>query len=68
MAADGIGVMPVVERDSAGVLRGMVSQFDLLRARERQLEEERHREQVLRIRAVPALGRLRRRGDEPAVP
>jgi CBS domain-containing protein len=68
MAARSVGVMPVVERDSPGTLRGMVSQFDLLRARERQLEEERHREQVLRVRAVPALSRLRRRGEEQVSP
>jgi H+/Cl- antiporter ClcA/predicted transcriptional regulator len=60
MAARSVGVMPVVERESPSTLRGIVSQFDLLRARERLLEEERHREQVLRVRAVPVLGRLRR--------
>jgi H+/Cl- antiporter ClcA/CBS domain-containing protein len=59
MAATRVGVMPVVDRDAPSLLRGMVSQFDLLRARERLLEEERHREQVLRPRAVTALARLR---------
>ena len=68
MAARSVGVMPVVERAEPGTLRGIVSQFDLLRARERQLEEERHREQVLRVRAVPALSRLRRRGEESLAP
>jgi CBS domain-containing protein len=60
MAATRIGVLPVVEREAPSQLRGVVSQFDLLRARERHLEEERHREQVLRVGGVAALGRLRR--------
>ena len=53
MAARGVGVMPVVSHDAPGQLVGVVSQFDLLRARERLLQEERHRERVLRVRMVP---------------
>jgi len=34
-------------------LRGIVTQFDLLRARERTLQEERHRERVLSLRVLP---------------
>jgi len=60
MAATQIGVMPVVERDDPSTLRGTVSQFDLLRARERHLEEERHRERVLRVIAWRRDGRTPR--------
>jgi len=56
MAGRGVGVMPVVDRDVPDRLRGVVSQFDLLRARERLLQEERHRERVLRVRRLPAGG------------
>jgi H+/Cl- antiporter ClcA/CBS domain-containing protein len=49
--ADGrLGVLPVVEREHPERLRGLITQFDLLRARGRMLEEERHREQVLDLR------------------
>jgi CBS domain-containing protein len=49
--ADGkLGALPVVERGHPDQLRGLITQFDLLRARGRMLEEERHREQVLDIR------------------
>jgi H+/Cl- antiporter ClcA/CBS domain-containing protein len=48
--ADGrLGVLPVVERGNPTALRGLITQFDLLRARGRMLEEERHREQVLAL-------------------
>ena len=46
MVASGHGVLPVVSRD--GALLGLISQFDLLRAHERTLVEERHRESPLR--------------------
>ncbi|HYX79047.1 MAG TPA: chloride channel protein [Actinomycetota bacterium] len=52
MAARRVDVMAVVERDRPDRLVGVVTQFDLLRARERQLQEERHRERVLRLRRV----------------
>ncbi len=54
MAATRLGVLPVVDRDDPGRLRGLVSQFDLLRARDRLLAEERHRERVLRLRVLPS--------------
>lgn len=60
MADRKLGVLPVVERDSPDRLRGLLTQFDLLQARGRMLEEERHREQVLRLRVFPA--RPRRQG------
>ncbi|HEX8940059.1 MAG TPA: chloride channel protein [Candidatus Limnocylindrales bacterium] len=66
MAAERVGMMPVVERTDPGRLRGLVSQFDLLRARARLLEEERHRERVLRVRLAPVL-RFGRRA-EPVSP
>ena len=59
MAARQVGVLPVVERDEPTRLRGIVSQFDLLRARERILEEERVRGRTLRLRALPLPSRPR---------
>jgi CIC family chloride channel protein len=50
MAETGLTRFPVVERDDPRRLLGIVSLNDLLRARERNLEEERHRERVLRLR------------------
>jgi CBS domain-containing protein len=49
MAETGLTRMPVVERAS-GQLVGMVSLHDLLLARVRNLNEERHRERVLELR------------------
>jgi CIC family chloride channel protein len=53
MAERRLGVLPVVERGRPDRLRGIVTQFDLLRARERTLQEERHRERVLSLRVLP---------------
>jgi chloride channel protein, CIC family len=50
MAETGLTRFPVVERSDERRLAGMVSLDDLLRARTRNLEEERRRERVLRIR------------------
>ena len=56
MAAQGIGVIPVVERTDSKHLRGLITQFDLLQARQKLLEEERHAERVLTLRRVaPAI-------------
>lgn len=52
MAALGLGVLPVVDRKDAHFLEGIVTQFDLLTAREKLLEEERHAERVLTLRRV----------------
>jgi CIC family chloride channel protein len=52
MAAYGIGVIPVVERSDAKVICGLITQFDLLAARQKLLEEERHAERVLTLRRV----------------
>ncbi|MGH9047568.1 MAG: chloride channel protein [Acidimicrobiales bacterium] len=52
MAALGLGVLPVVDRVDVRHLDGLVTQFDLLEARQKLLEEERHAERVLTIRRV----------------
>jgi len=50
MSDTGLTRFPVVRNDKERTLAGMVSLKDLLHARTRNLEEERHRERVLRIR------------------
>jgi len=50
MAETGLTRFPVLESQNSRALVGMISLDDLLRARGRALEEERHRERVLRIR------------------
>ena len=50
MAEHDIGVLPVVDREHPSQIRGILTHFDLLSARRRQLVEERHREQTLRLR------------------
>jgi CIC family chloride channel protein len=57
MAERKLGVLPVVERDAPDRVRGIITQFDLLRARDRILQEERHRERVLRPRVIPKFPR-----------
>jgi CIC family chloride channel protein len=47
MVSSGHGVLPVTDRDDPQRLVGLVSQFDLLKAHERVLIEERHRERPL---------------------
>jgi H+/Cl- antiporter ClcA/CBS domain-containing protein len=59
MAGHRVGVLPVMERGPTRRLRGIVTQFHLLAARERIMEEERHRERILRPRALPRLNRTR---------
>jgi hypothetical protein len=54
MVSSGHGVLPVVARDEPSRLVGLVSQFDLLRAHERLLVEERHRERPLNSRRLAA--------------
>ncbi|MEO9176732.1 MAG: chloride channel protein, partial [Gaiellales bacterium] len=54
MVSSGHGVLPVVERAEPDRLVGLVSQFDLLRAHERLLIEERHRERPLNARRLAA--------------
>jgi CBS-domain-containing membrane protein len=57
MADSGLTRFPVVERGSTRKLLGMVALDDLLKARVRNLEAERRRERVLRVRFPFVLGR-----------
>jgi len=52
MAETGFTRFPVVRRDNPQKLLGIVSLGDLLKARTRNLEEERQRERVLRMRLL----------------
>jgi chloride channel protein, CIC family len=52
MAETGFTRFPVVARDKPQKLLGMVSLSDLLRARVRNLAEERQRERVLHMRLL----------------
>ncbi len=51
MAEYQVGALPVVTRDTRQLL-GVLTEFDLLKARQRQLTEERHSERVLRLRRL----------------
>ena len=63
MAALKLGALPVVDRSDASRLVGLITQFDLLNARQKLLEEERHAERVLTLRRV----NIRRNGTEQPV-
>ena len=52
MALMGVGAMPVVARGDEHHIEGLITQFDLMHARQRLLEEERHAERVLNLRAM----------------
>ena len=52
MAGLGVGVIPVVDRADTKHIHGLITQFDLLAARQKLLEEERHAERVLTLRRV----------------
>jgi CBS domain-containing protein len=54
MAGLGVGVLPVVDRADPRRLRGLITQFDLLEARQKLLEEERRAERVLKLRGIRA--------------
>ncbi|HET9126307.1 MAG TPA: CBS domain-containing protein, partial [Solirubrobacteraceae bacterium] len=54
MAARAVGVLPVVAREDPSHLDGLITQFDLLRARQKLLIEERHAERLLRPVRVDA--------------
>jgi H+/Cl- antiporter ClcA len=72
MAGLGVGVLPVVDRADTTNLQGLITQFDLLEARQKLLEEERRAERVLKLRGIRAarpsdllaLSWPRRRDDE----
>lgn len=61
MAATGLGVMPVVDADDHGRLVGLISLFNLMAARERLLQEERHARRVLHLRRLTGRPRGSRR-------
>lgn len=62
MAETGLTVFPVVERAGTPRLAGMISLEDLLKARTLNLEAERRRERVLRVRVTLPFGLDRSRG------
>ncbi len=75
MAQHGFGAMPVVARGERDQIVGLISQFDLLKARQHLLLEERTRERVLTLRrptgaqrASRQLGPAERGPDEPPPP
>ncbi|MGN6298203.1 MAG: chloride channel protein [Ginsengibacter sp.] len=49
MAESHVGVLPVIDRYKKGKLRGFITQYELLTARDRLLQEERKRERILRM-------------------
>ncbi|MGH9044022.1 MAG: chloride channel protein [Acidimicrobiales bacterium] len=69
MAAMGLGVLPVVSRLDGRRLDGIVTQFDLLEARQKLLEEERHAERVLTLlRVRPHNGAIETSKEDPESP
>lgn len=56
MAVKQVGVIPVLDRIEKGKLRGFITQFELLSARDRILQEERKRERILRMWPVYKYG------------
>jgi H+/Cl- antiporter ClcA len=52
MAETGFTRFPVVEREDPNIVVGMISLSDLLKARARNLTDERHRERILRLRLL----------------
>jgi chloride channel protein, CIC family len=60
MAETGLTRLPVVENNGHRKLVGMISLTDLLRARTRDLEQERRRERVLRVRVPFRSGNVQR--------
>lgn len=56
MAINQVGVLPVVDRLEKSKLRGFITQFELLAARDRILQEERKRERILRLWPVYKYG------------
>jgi chloride channel protein, CIC family len=52
MAELGHGAFPVVNRARPDHLEGLITEFDLLSARQKLLEEERHAERILSLRRI----------------
>jgi CIC family chloride channel protein len=61
MAETNLTCFPVVERDQPQKVLGLVSLTDLLKARARNLQEERRRERVLRLRMLFPRGQVPKR-------
>lgn len=57
MAVTKLGVLPVVQRAEPTRLIGLLRQQDLMRARDRLLVEERHRERIIHLRRLPHFAR-----------
>src|SRR5262249_31160321 len=55
MAASGLTVFPVIKQNGGRELLGLIGLPDLLKAREFSVQEEHHRERVLRLRVPPSL-------------
>ncbi|MDQ2655254.1 MAG: CBS domain-containing protein, partial [Chloroflexota bacterium] len=64
MAATGLTRFPVVARDDPHRLVGLITISDFLRARQRNLEEERNRERTITLR-FPARSRARTPDSQP---
>jgi H+/Cl- antiporter ClcA/predicted transcriptional regulator len=58
MATNHVGVLPVVDGAEEGKLCGLITQYELLAARDRILQEERKRERILKIWSVSKYGNL----------
>jgi CIC family chloride channel protein len=63
MADHELGALPVIERDGSRAVVGIITEFELLAGRRRQLVEERHRERPFRLR--PPRTRPRRPTPSP---
>jgi H+/Cl- antiporter ClcA len=52
MSDNRVGVLAVVDREQKGKLRGLITQYELLTARDRILQEERKRERILKMWSI----------------
>jgi H+/Cl- antiporter ClcA len=68
MAENHVGVLPVVDRYKKGKLRGLITQYELLTARDRLLQEERKRERILRMWPVNWYGLHTEHSHPPNAP
>ncbi|HEY5390940.1 MAG TPA: hypothetical protein VIJ57_02400, partial [Hanamia sp.] len=55
--------LPVVDKLQAGKLRGMITQYELLTARDRILQEERKRERILKMWPISWYGNHNKHAD-----
>ncbi|MGB2670558.1 MAG: CBS domain-containing protein, partial [Candidatus Acidiferrum sp.] len=67
MAETGLTRLPVVER-TTGKFLGLISLDDLLKARTRHLEEERRREQTLKLRYLLHGNKVETEPETPVIP